>query len=151
MRRTLVVLSLVVLSGDVSACRRLPADQKASAPIVGTWFVKTPEAPFHDHMFMFHSDGTMQQANPDAGDPNTSDSNGMGVWVVDGDAVRGKFVEVTADRTTRQFVSRGEISFLIRVTGNTFSGSASAVFYDAQGGRSKGPLSATLTGERVLP
>jgi hypothetical protein len=102
-------------------------------------------------MFVFHSDGTMQQANPDAGDPNTSDSNGMGVWALDGDRIRGKFVEVTADRTTRQFVSRGEISFLISVTGNTFNGSANAVFYDAQGGRLKGPLPATLSGERLLP
>jgi hypothetical protein len=64
--------------------------------------VKIPEAPFQYHMFVFNSDGTMQQANPDAGDPNTSDSNGMGVWVPDGHRIKGKFVEVTADRTTRQ-------------------------------------------------
>jgi hypothetical protein len=38
-------------------------------------------------MFVFNSDGTMQQANPDAGDPNTSDSNGMGAWVPDGDRI----------------------------------------------------------------
>jgi hypothetical protein len=151
MHKTLIVLSVVILCVSLSACHRIPLDQRASAPIVGTWFVKTPEAPFHYHMFVFHSDGTMQQTNPDAGDPNTSDSNGMGVWVLDGDRIRGKFVEVTADRTTRQFVSRGDISFLIGVTGNTFSGSASAVFYDAQGGRLKGPLPATLDGERVLP
>ena len=151
MHNTLIVLSVVILCVSLSACHRIPLDQRASAPIVGTWFVKTPEAPFHYHMFVFHSDGTMQQTNPDAGDPNTSDSNGMGVWVLDGDRIRGKFVEVTADRTTRQFVSRGDISFLIGVTGNTFSGSASAVFYDAQGGRLKGPLPATLSGERLLP
>ena len=102
-------------------------------------------------MFVVHSDGTMQQANPDAGDPNTSDSNGMGVWVVDGDNIRGKFVEVTAARTTHQFASRGEISFLISLTGNTFSGSATAVFYDARGARLKEPLSATLVGERIVP
>ena len=65
-------------------------------------------------MFVFNSDGTMQQSNPNAGDPNTGESNGMGVWVPDGDRIKEKLVEVTADRTTRQFVSRGEISFLIK-------------------------------------
>ena len=63
--------------------------------------MKAPQAPFQYHMFVFHSDGTMEQANLDAEDPHTSDSNGMGVWVLDGDRIRGKFVEVTADRTTR--------------------------------------------------
>ena len=86
--------------------------------------MKIPEAPFQYHMFVFNSDGTMQQANPDAGDPNTSDSNGMGVWVPEGDRIKGKFVEVTADRMTRRFVSRGEISFSIKVTGNAFDGAA---------------------------
>jgi hypothetical protein len=113
--------------------------------------VKTPEAPFQYHMFVFNSDGTMQQANPDAGDPNTSDSNGMGVWVPDGDRIKGKFVEVTADRTTRQFVSRGEISFSIKVTGNAFSGAASATFYDAEGRRLRGPFAATMESQRIVP
>lgn len=120
-------------------------------PIVGTWFVKIPEAPFQYHMFMFHSDGTMQQANPDAGNFNTSDSNGMGVWVQDGDKINGKFVEVTADRTTHQFVSRGEVSFVIKVNGNALTGTASAVFYDANGVRLRAPLPATLEGQRVVP
>jgi hypothetical protein len=78
------------------------------APIVGTWLVKTPEAPFPYHMFVFHSDGTVQQSNPDAGDSETSDSNAMGVWVPEGDSIKGRIVEITADRTTRHFVSRGE-------------------------------------------
>ena len=58
-------------------------------------------------MFTFHADGTMLQSNPDAGDPRTSDSIGLGVWVAEGGKVRGKFVEVTADRTARNFASRG--------------------------------------------
>jgi hypothetical protein len=102
-------------------------------------------------MFVFHSDGTMQQSNPDAGDPNTSDSNGMGVWAPDGDRIKGKFVEITADRTTHQFVSRGEISFLIKVNGNAFSGAASAIFYDADRRQLRSPIAATLTGQRVMP
>jgi hypothetical protein len=49
--------------------------------------VKIPEAPFLFDMLVFHANGTMQQANPDAGDPNTSDSNGLGAWVLDGGKV----------------------------------------------------------------
>jgi hypothetical protein len=151
MRMPMTVLGLVALCLSSTACHQISGGKNNSPPIVGTWFVKTPEAPFQYHMFVFNSDGTMQQANPDAGDPNTSDSNGMGMWVPDGDRIKGKFVEVTADRTTRQFVSRGEISFLIRVNGNVFTGTASAIFYDAKGLRLRGPLSATLEGQRVVP
>jgi hypothetical protein len=151
MRIPLAALSLVALGLSSSACQQGGGNKNSSPPIVGTWFVKIPEAPFHYHMFVFHPDGTMQQSNPDAGDPNTSDSNGMGAWVPDGEKIKGKFVEVTADRTTRQFVSRGEISFLIKVNGNALSGTASAVFYDAEGRRFRGPLEATMVGERVFP
>jgi hypothetical protein len=151
MRRPLTVLGVVALCLGSPACRQVSGGKNNSPPIVGTWFVKIPEAPFHYHMFVFNSDGTMLQANPDAGDPGTSDSNGMGVWVPDGGTIRGKFVEITADRTTRQFVSRGEISFLIQVSGNAFSGTASATFFDAAGLRIRGPMPATLEGQRVVP
>jgi len=102
-------------------------------------------------MFIFHSDGTMLQTNPDAGDPNTSDSNGAGVWTLVAGGIKGKFVEVTADRTTRRFVSRGEISFVVHVRGDSLSGTASAIFYDEEGRQTRGPLSATLEGRRVVP
>lgn len=84
---------------------------RESRPIVGTWFVKTPESPFPYHMFVFHSDGTVQQSNADAGDSKTSDSNAVAVWVPDGD-------------------SRGEISFSVRVKRDTLSGIATAIFHD---------------------
>ena len=122
-----------------------------SPPIVGTWVVKAPQAPFPLHLFVFHSDGTVEQSNPDAGDPGTSDSNAMGAWLAAGERIKGKIVEVTADRATRAFASRGEISFSLRVDGNAFSGTASARFYDAEGKQVRGPLETPLTGERVLP
>jgi hypothetical protein len=151
MRMSMTVLGVIALCLGFLACRQVSGGKNNPPAIVGTWFVKIPEAPFHYHMFVFHADGTMQQTNPDAGDPNTSDSNGMGVWVPDGERIKGKFVEVTADRTTRQFVSRGEISFLIKVNGDAFTGTASAIFYDATGLRLRGPLPATLQGQRVVP
>lgn len=151
MHKLLTVLGAVVLCVGSPACHQVSDGKNDLAPIVGAWLVKIPEAPFQHHMFIFNSDGTMQQANPDAGDPNTSDSNGMGVWVPEGARFKGKFVEVTADRTTRQFVSRGEISFSITVTGNVLSGAARATFYDVEGRRLRGPLAATLEGQRVVP
>ena len=151
MRRLLTALGVVALCLGLPACQKV-ADGKGNAPpIVGVWVVKIPEAPFKYHVFVFNSDGTMQQANPDAGDASTSDSDGMGVWMPDGDAIKGKFVEVTADRTTRQFVSKGEISFSIQVTGNAFAGTASATFFDAEGRTLRGPLAATMQGQRVAP
>jgi len=59
---------------------------------------------------------------------NTSDSNAMGIWVADDEGIKGKLVEITADRTTRQFASRGEISFGVKVSGNAFSGTARCHF-----------------------
>jgi hypothetical protein len=135
---------------SLTVCRRVSRSNRPS-PVVGAWLVRCPEAPFPYHMFVFHADGIMQQANPDAGDPNTSDSNGMGAWLMDGDMVKGKFVEITADRTTHKFVSRGEISFAIKVSGDIFRGTASASFYDHKGARIRGPLSASLEGQRVIP
>jgi hypothetical protein len=88
-----------------------------SPDVVGAWIVKIPDAPFPLHMFVFHSDGTVEQSNPDAGDPNSSDSNLMGAWRADADGYRGKIVEITADRTSRQFAARGEISFALKVSG----------------------------------
>jgi hypothetical protein len=103
-----------------TACRSIRDARNETPPIVGTWLVKSPEAPFPYHMFVFHSDGTMLQSNADAGDPNTSDSNGAGVWTPVAGRIKGKFVEVIADRTTRRFVSRGEISFVVQVNGRWF-------------------------------
>ena len=119
-----------------SACRS--TGRKSGAPsIVGTWRVRIPGAPFPYHVFVFHSDGTMEQSNPDAGDPNTSDSNGMGVWLPDDDRIKGKFVEIAGRRRHTAVRQPGAISFLINVKGDVFSGTASAVFFDAEGRQSE--------------
>jgi len=152
MRITWTALAAIALCLASFGCHRPPGDSDP-ASIVGVWSVTMPEAPFPYHLFVFHSDGTMQQANPDAGDAHTSDSNGMGVWASDaaGNHVKGKFVELIADRTTHQFVSRGEISFVIQVSGNNLHGTARASFYDTNGQTVREPISATLNGQRVLP
>jgi hypothetical protein len=128
-----------------------PIPTGVSNPIVGAWLVKAPGAPFQYHMFLFGADGTLQQSNPDAGDAGTSDSNGMGVWIQNSGRITGKFVEVMADRATRSFVSRGEISFDIKVDGDAFRGTANGRFYDADGALVRGPLPTALEGQRIRP
>ncbi len=102
--RTAVSLAVCLL---MLGCRQ-PAAPTQTLAVVGTWFVTIPEAPFPYHLFVFHSDGTVLQSNPDAGDANTSDSNLMGAWIAEGDHIRGKLVETAADRVTHRFVSRGK-------------------------------------------
>jgi len=144
-------LVVATLLSTLTGCSTLPAGDDAAQRIVGAWFVQMPEAPFPYHMLLFNADGTMLQSNPDAGDPHTSDSNGMGVWVVEGNHIVGKFVEVTADRTTRAFASRGEIAFEIDVTGDAITGAGSARFYDVNGTLNGNPVAFTLSGVRVQP
>jgi len=147
----ILAVSVVVatLAVGLAVWDRAYANTDNSKSVVGAWFVKAPDAPFQYHMFVFNADGTMQQANPDAGDANTSDSDGLGVWVRSGNKVKGKFVEVTADRTTHAFVSRGEISFEIKVDDTSFTGNAAARFYDENNHLIRGPLPTALQGTRV--
>jgi hypothetical protein len=104
-----VILSAVATLG-LPGCTHNNTDRKAN-PIVGAWLVKDSAAPFPYHMYVFNADGTMQQANPDAGDPRTSDSDGKGVWIEDGDRIKSKWMEVVADRATHQFTGRTVISY----------------------------------------
>ncbi len=140
MRQVSYLLVVVLLS--LSGCGR-------PNPIIGTWVVKDSAAPFPYHMYVFNADGTMQQANPDAGDRNASDSDGKGVWIADGDKIKGKFVEVTADRTTHQYLARGEISYVFKVDGDTLTGNGTARFYDVNEVVIVGPIETTMTGKRV--
>ena len=139
-------LTATVFLSTLAGCSGIPARDSVAQRIVGAWFVRMPEAPFQYHMLIFNADGTVVQSNPDAGDPHTSDSNGMGAWVSEGNRIVGKFVEVTADRTTRAFVSRGEIAFRIAVLGDSISGAGSARFYDVNGAINGGPVAFTLSG-----
>lgn len=154
MRKTLIVAFGSALFGGLIGSVLLSRthasrDSRLAGP-VGVWFATFPDAPFKYHMIVFNSDGTMQQANPDAGDPHTSDSDGMGVWRREGDSIKGKFVEITADRITRAFVSRGEISFEITVNENTFSGKAVGNFYDLDNKVVVGPIYTAFNGSRLM-
>ena len=147
----IVVAALCVGAGLGGLSSRTgSAEAAVGKSVVGVWFVTFPDAPFKYHMCTFHADGTMEQANPDAGDAHTSDSDGMGVWVREGGKIRGKFVEVTADRTTRQFASRGEISFTLEIADDRFTGTATGKFYDLDNKLIVGPVNTAMNGTRVV-
>jgi len=135
---------LIAVAALTSGCHKA-AGRNA---IVGTWLVHDSQAPFPMHMYVFNRDGTMQQANPDAGDAHGSDSDGKGVWIRQGGQVRGKWVEVMADRTTHRFTGRGEYSFEIRVDGNHLTGGGTMRLYDADG-RPASEVPTKFDGERV--
>ena len=118
--------------------------------IVGVWFVNAVGAPFEPHLFTFHADGTMLSANPDAGDSHTSDSDGMGPWAhKDDNTVTGAFEEINADRTTHKFVSRLRVEYKITLSDDTFTGPATANYYNPDGSLQQGPFPATLNGKRI--
>jgi hypothetical protein len=142
-------LILLLAANPILGCRERTIRSTPPNAIVGTWFVEDPGAPFHQHMYVFNADGTMQQANPDAGDPATSDSDGKGIWIADAGRIRGKWMEITADRTTHKFVSRGELPFDIQVTGDTFAGTIGARFYDPNGKLLEDVTPSPITGKRL--
>src|SRR5579862_9950177 len=142
------ILAAVLMLG-LPGCTHQNTERKIN-PIVGAWLVKDPGAPFPYHMYVFNGDGTMQQANPDAGDPHSSDSDGKGVWVADGERIKGKWVEVIADRASHKFTGRTEISYAVKVKADSFTGTITAISYDATGTLTDGPTSPTmLEGKRV--
>ena len=130
-------------------CVALPRTTTIPAAIVGTWIVKDPMAPFPYHMYVFNADGTMQQANPDAGDPHTSDSDGKGVWEARKGRIIGRWVEITADRSTHKYSGRTEISFEIRVDGDSLSGTETVKIYDTDEKLTELPAGPAFHGTRV--
>lgn len=147
MKRLLPLAAIALLLP--AACVTASVREHSDTSIIGAWVVKYDRAPFPFHMQTFNADGTMQQGNPDAGNASTSDSDGMGVWVAEGGHVRGKWVEIRAERATHAYIGRGEITFDLEVTENTFSGVAQATFYGPDGKLSDGPIDTPVSGQRV--
>src|SRR5690348_3934583 len=154
-RRRLLTGAGAAAGGAALGAVALPAAAVAEGrendhDIVGVWFVNAVGAPFQPHLFTFHSDHTMISSNPDAGDPHTSDSDGMGPWAVGrAGTVFGAFEEINADRTTHQYVSRLRVEYTIKLDGDTFTGPAVANYFNPDGSLQQGPFPATLNGTRV--
>ena len=149
-RNLLALLLLVGTALSASGCDRAPVDAPRAHPIVGTWLVQDPNAPFPYHLSVFNADGTMQQANPDAGDPRTSDSDGKGVWQDRGGRIEGRWVELTADRTTHQYAGRLEVTMQISVRGDSLTAFETVKVFDATGAPAPAPATPKpLLGARV--
>lgn len=118
--------------------------------IVGAWEVITTGAPCAYHMFVFHSDGTLLQFNPPAGNPGSSDTPGVGAWRCSGDGeTRARFVEIRLDPTTG-VLTRGVVELRIRVAGDQLTGTGVFHVYDmTDGALVNGSQSSTLEGQRV--
>jgi hypothetical protein len=147
---SLMLAAVAFAASGLSSGRVANADSshEEQAPAVGVWEVRIAGAPFSPHLFTFHSDHTFLSANPDAGDPNTSDSDGEGIW--EGrNHVRGIFKEYNADRMTHQFVSILTVTYTITITGDTFSGDATATETDANTGKVLFTGPATFTATRL--
>lgn len=148
--RFLVASFIVATSIAPLGCSTFPTISRIPNTIVGAWLVQDPNAPFPYHMYVFNADGTMQQANPDAGDSHGSDSDGKGIWIASGKRIKGKWVEVIADRATHQFSGRLEISYEITVSGDTYTATETVRSYDATGNVGVSPATpAKLLGKRV--
>lgn len=150
MRKNLVPIARLIMAILLAAQFSARAQAgKRQDPVIGTWIVEHSAAPFPMHMYVFNADGTMQQANPDAGHAGSSDSDGKGIWVADHGVIRGKFVEITADRATHEYTGRGEISFTLMVAGDRLSGTAAGRFYGTDGKLIEGPIETPMRGTRV--
>ena len=140
---------LVLLSLFALAPSALPAARSSRDAVVGAWLVRQDGAPFPMHMYVFGADGTVQQANPDAGNPRTSDSDGKGIWLRRGQAIVGKWVELSADRVTRKYIGRGELSFELGLKGDRLTGSSIFRSFDADGKQNGGPIEVPFDGTRI--
>lgn len=148
-RNSLLLALILIALSAAGGVLWVQSSHATSKRIVGVWFVRFPAAPFKYHMMAFHEDGTLEQANPDAGDAHSSDSDGMGIWEMRSGKIVGKFVEITADRESRQFVSRGEISFTVDLDGDAFTGTATGRFYDLDNKQIVGPVNTDMNGSRI--
>src|SRR5262249_51841670 len=123
--------------------------RQSQGDITGVWRVTVAEAPFPYHMFTFHADGTMLQANPPAGNTTTSDTSGMGVWRQEGQTVRARFEEFRLYYTT-EVVTRGAVDFDLIVDGDTFTATSTFTIYDPQSAQPIGkPQHSPLKAVRV--
>lgn len=122
--------------------------------IVGVWLIDAVGAPFQPHIATFHSDKTMEINNPEAGDPHTSASMGMGLWKAlrseKQQIIEGKFIELNADRNTNKYVNKLVVTYKITINANSFSGPAQATYYNPDESIHSGPFSVTLKGKKLL-
>jgi hypothetical protein len=138
---TVITLGLILIT--------LGAAASFGHSVVGAWYFQAP-APFTPHLATFHDDGTLVVMFPDAAEASRSASTGAGAWKrVANSTYQGRFYEINANRDTNTFQSNLIVTFRITVRGNSFTGIASASYYDLGGNLLEGPFGGPLTGTRI--
>ena len=131
-----------------------PVFVQAGASIVGVWRVDAEGAPFVAHLALFHADGRLLIHHPDAGNPHSSASLGVGVWKVERDrpnTIMGDFEEITADRASHQYVHQLRVTFTLTLEeAQAFTGPAETTYSTAQGTKQHETPPAKLIGTRIL-
>jgi hypothetical protein len=101
-------------------------------------------------MFVFHADGTMLQSNPPAGNTDTSDTIGMGVWKADENKISAKFEEFRFDLKTGE-ITRGVVTFNLLLAGDRLTGAYTfSVCKTDDGTQLGGPRQGEVSAERVV-
>lgn len=129
------------------------ASSACNPDAVGAWVVQVKGAPFEPHLFIFHSDGTMNTTNPtnvqeDAAKPHggTNDSLGMGVWTCGKNGtseIVGTFSQLNANADDHKPTDSLFVTFKIEVSKDTFVGKAAVKVGDT-------PVpGATFEGKRI--
>jgi hypothetical protein len=155
LRRFSIIFGVAVLVACLAGLSSLTLSHRVAnaepegfnAPVVGVWEVSVGGAPFGPHLFTFHSDHTFLSSNPDAGDPNTSDSDGEGVWQ-GWNTVKGMFKEYDADRSSHEFVGVLTVTYTIKVKGDSFTGNYTAT-ETSPSGTVEGSGTGTFTAYRL--
>lgn len=142
------ILSTILFGGVLVT---LGASASAGRSVVGAWYFQAP-APFMPHLATFHEDGNLVVMFPDAAEASRSASTGAGQWKRVGHSTFiGKFYEINANRDTNTFQSNLIVTFRITVSATSFTGTATANYYDLGGNLLEGPFAGPLTGARIEP
>jgi hypothetical protein len=135
LRRPAVVAAVgaLIVAGPL-AVRTLPAmadgpSAHHTAPVVGTWVGQVHGAQYEDHLYQFHTDGTMEGTNPQRvqekpDGTGVNDSLAMGSWHMEHGQVVGVFLELNANQTTHKQADTLTVRFTLEVHGDHLTGTA---------------------------
>ena len=128
--------AVIVLSLNLVTPAQADHPKPTSIPVVGSRIGKVKGAQYEDHMYQFHSDGTMDGVNPTnvqekPDGTGVNDSKAVGAWHMERGHVVGTFIELNANQTTHKAVDNLTVKFDLQVHGNHLTGTAK-VFVGAE-------------------
>lgn len=131
--KTMVVGALLGGFVAVLAPGRASADGglavRYTSPAIGAWVGQVHGAQYEDHLYAFHSDGTMIGTNPQrvqerADGTGVNDSLAVGAWRLEHGRVVGKFLELNANQSTHAPAATLTVIFNLEAHGDHLTGAA---------------------------